>query len=68
MQLNVPWEKVFGFASRKGYGDMALLKASHRNALLSCSDVEIVLAYNAELRGLRTTTLLRGREIQAQPA
>jgi RNA-directed DNA polymerase len=51
MQLNVPWEKVFGFASRKGYGDMAVLKASHRNALLSCSDVEIVLAYNAELRG-----------------
>lgn len=51
MQLNVPWEKVFGFPARKGYGDMAVLKARHRNALLNCSDVEIVLAYNAELRG-----------------
>ena len=51
MQLSVPWEKVFGFAARKGYGDMAVLKAKHRNILLSCSDVEIVLAYNAELRG-----------------
>ena len=30
---------------------MAVLKAKHRNILLSCSDVEIVLAYNAELRG-----------------
>lgn len=43
--------RLISFASRKGYGDMAVLKASHRNALLSCSDVEIVLAYNAELRG-----------------
>jgi Type II intron maturase len=51
MQLNVPWEKVFEFASKKGYGDMAVLKARHRNTLLSCSDAEIVLAYNAELRG-----------------
>ncbi|WP_082759548.1 group II intron reverse transcriptase/maturase [Sphingomonas sp. CCH5-A5] len=51
MQLSVPWEKVFGFAARKGYGDMAVFKAKHRNILLSCSDVEIVLAYNAELRG-----------------
>jgi RNA-directed DNA polymerase len=51
MQLNVPWEKVFAFAARKAYGDLSVLKAKHRNHLLSCSDVEIVLAYNAELRG-----------------
>lgn len=51
MQLNVPWEKVFGFASKKEYGDLAILKARHRTRLLNCSDVEIVLAYNAELRG-----------------
>ncbi|MGO9429010.1 reverse transcriptase domain-containing protein [Rhodoblastus sp.] len=51
MQLHVPWEKVIAFASKKEYGSLAPLKAKHRNRLLSCSDVEIVLAYNAELRG-----------------
>jgi RNA-directed DNA polymerase len=51
MQLQVPWEKVIAFASKKEYGSLAPLKAEHRNRLLSCSDVEIVLAYNAELRG-----------------
>lgn len=51
MQLNVPWDRVTAFAARKGYGDWSQLKARHRNHLLSCSDVEIVLAYNAELRG-----------------
>ncbi len=51
MQLHVPWKKVIAFASKKGYGDLARPKARHRNHLLSCSDVEIVLAYNAELRG-----------------
>src|SRR3546814_4992704 len=28
-----------------------LFRSRHRSLLLSCSDVEIVLAYNAELRG-----------------
>ena len=51
MQLHVPWEKVHAFASAKGYGDLSVLKPRHRSLLLSCSDVEIVLAYNAELRG-----------------
>lgn len=51
MQLHVPWDRVTAFAARKGYGDWSRLKARHRNHLLSCSDVEIVLAYNAELRG-----------------
>lgn len=51
MQLSVPWEKVTAFAARKEYGDWSRLKASHRSHLLNCSDVEIVLAYNAELRG-----------------
>jgi hypothetical protein len=51
MQLHVPWKKVHTFASAKGYGDLALLKPRH-NRMLSCSDVEIVLAYNAELRGV----------------
>ena len=51
MHLHVPWEKVHAFASAKGYGDLSVLKPRHRSLLLSCSDVEIVLAYNAELRG-----------------
>lgn len=52
MQLHVPWEKVHAFASAKGYGELSVLKAAHRGPMLSCSDVEIVLAYNAELRGV----------------
>ena len=51
MQLHVPWNKVHAFASAKGYGDLAQIKPRHRNLMLSCRDVEIVLAYNAELRG-----------------
>lgn len=51
MQLNVPWDRVTAFVARKAYGEWSRLRAKHRNHLLSCSDVEIVLAYNAELRG-----------------
>jgi RNA-directed DNA polymerase len=51
VQLHVPREKVRAFCQRKGYGDWARLRSIHKPGWLSRSDVEIIQAYNAELRG-----------------
>jgi RNA-directed DNA polymerase len=52
MQLHVPAEKVYQYAAQKGYGDMARFRPVGRTHLLQRSDVEILLIYNAEIRGL----------------
>jgi hypothetical protein len=52
MTLRIPEEKLLKFCHEKGYGDYGTLKAKHRYALEERSDVEIIMAYNAELRGL----------------
>lgn len=51
MQLSVPWDKVAQFCATKEYGNWSAFASQHRPRLLHCSDVEIVMAYNAELRG-----------------
>ncbi len=51
VQLSLPWDKVAQFCAAKGYGDWSSLKSCHRSYLLHCSDVEIAMAYNAEIRG-----------------
>lgn len=51
MQLSIPWDKVAQFCATKGYGDWSAFVGRSRPRLLHCSDVEIVMAYNAELRG-----------------
>ena len=51
MQLSVPWDKVAQFCATRKYGDWSAFVGQHRPRLLHCSDVEIVMAYNAELRG-----------------
>jgi RNA-directed DNA polymerase len=51
VQLSLPWDKVAQFCAAKDYGDWSSLKARHRSCLLHCSDVETVMAYNAEIRG-----------------
>ncbi|MDE1917033.1 MAG: hypothetical protein KGH96_13170 [Sphingomonadales bacterium] len=51
IQLSLPWDKVAQFCAAKGYGDWSSLRALHRSHLLHCSDVEIAMAYNAEIRG-----------------
>ena len=50
-QLYVPRDKVTAFAGGHGYGDLATLRARHRSGLIHCDDVEVIWAYNAELRG-----------------
>ncbi len=51
VNLRVPKSKVRQFAARNRYGNLSLHKARHRPELLYMSSVELVLQYNAELRG-----------------
>ncbi|WP_337050131.1 reverse transcriptase domain-containing protein [Serratia fonticola] len=52
IHLLVPSERLVRFNQRNGYGDLGRLKAIHRRYLVDSSQLEIVLAYNAEMRGL----------------
>lgn len=52
IHLCVPLDRLVRFNQRKGYGDLGRLKAIHRRYLVDSSVLEIVLAYNAEMRGL----------------
>jgi RNA-directed DNA polymerase len=52
IRLVVPHDRLVRFNRRKGYGDLSRLKAIHRRYLIDSSVLEIVLAYNAEMRGL----------------
>lgn len=52
IHLRVPHDRLVRFNQRKGYGDLGRLKAMHRRYLVDSSMLEIVLAYNAEMRGL----------------
>lgn len=52
IQLSVPEHKVRAFSERKGYGNLHQLQSMQRGFLTPLSDVEIVMAYNAEIRGL----------------
>jgi group II intron reverse transcriptase/maturase len=52
IHLVVPHDRLVRFNRRKGYGDLSRLKAIHRRYLIDSSMLEIVLAYNAEMRGL----------------
>ena len=51
LQLHVPREKVARFVKEKGWGDYDASRPASRAALVHSSDVEIALAFNAELRG-----------------
>jgi group II intron reverse transcriptase/maturase len=51
LQLHVPRDRVVRFVNSKGWGDYDAFRPRQRPALTLASDVEIVLAYNAELRG-----------------
>ena len=51
LQLRVPRDRVVRFVNGKGWGDYDAFRPRQRPALTFASDVEIALAYNAELRG-----------------
>jgi len=50
IRLGIPKEKLVQFSLKKGYG--TLQKPLHKLEWAHRSDVEIILAYNAEMRGL----------------
>lgn len=52
IRLRVPRDRLVRFNRRHGYGDLGRLRALHRRHLIDSSTLEIVLAYNAEMRGL----------------
>jgi RNA-directed DNA polymerase len=52
MQLRIPRDKLAAFCRAHEYGDYAAATGEHRNKLLYLSEAEIVLVFNAELRGL----------------
>ena len=60
LQLQVPWEKVERFCLTKGYGDWSSFQPKFRPALLNRSDAEIIMTYNAEIRGLAAYYALAG--------
>jgi group II intron reverse transcriptase/maturase len=51
LQLHVPWEKVAKFCVNKEYGNWESMRATPKLPLIRCRDAEIVMAYNAEIRG-----------------
>lgn len=51
ISLQVPEVKVRQFCQKYGYGDWNKTKPYHRPELLRQSDAEIIMTYNAELRG-----------------
>lgn len=52
ISLQVPQVKISQFCQKYGYGDWNRTKPSHRPELLRLSDAEIIMTYNAELRGI----------------
>lgn len=52
VQLFLPDDVVVKFCHQHGYGQYDGMAATHRTNLLNLSEAEIVLTYNAEMRGL----------------
>ncbi|MCI0558895.1 MAG: hypothetical protein MN733_10400, partial [Nitrososphaera sp.] len=52
LHLRVPDHTMRAFCQRKGYGNYDTLQPSHRPGWMQMDDVEILLAYNAEMRGI----------------
>jgi RNA-directed DNA polymerase len=52
LQLRVPQTTMSEFCQRKGYGSYESFRPSSRQGWVHMDDAEILLAYNAEMRGL----------------
>jgi len=52
MQLHIPSEKITQYASKKNYGNIGSFRPTSRPGLLQRSDLEILLTYNSEMRGI----------------
>jgi len=52
IKLEIPTKKIYAYAIKNGYGNLENFKITHRNKLLNNSELEILMTYNAELRGI----------------
>ncbi len=52
IKLEIPSKKVKDFALKNNYGNLDDFKITHRTKLINNSELEIVMTYNAELRGV----------------
>jgi RNA-directed DNA polymerase len=52
VELRVPEERLQKFVASHHYGNWETMKATCRTYLINLSDVEIILQFNAELRGI----------------
>src|SRR5262249_16018462 len=52
LQLHIPKGRLQKFCTSKRYGNYETAKATHKPELTPLSDAEIILAYNAEFRGM----------------
>ncbi|CAG9619501.1 Group II intron-encoded protein LtrA [Sutcliffiella rhizosphaerae] len=52
IKLEIPEKRIKEFALTNGYGNLDNFKNIHRAKLINNSEIEILLTYNAELRGI----------------
>lgn len=52
IKLEIPSKKIKDFALKNNYGNLDDFKITHRTRLINNSELEIVMTYNAELRGI----------------
>ena len=52
IKLEIPSSKIKDFALKNNYGNLDDFKITHRTKLINNSELEILMTYNAELRGI----------------
>lgn len=52
IKLEIPSKTIKDFALKNNYGNLDDFKITHRTKLINNSELEIVMTYNAELRGI----------------
>jgi RNA-directed DNA polymerase len=51
LRLRIPEDKLVRFCREKGYGNYVAFNGQHKAGIARRTDTEIIMAYNAELRG-----------------
>lgn len=52
IKLEIPSKKIKDFALKNNYGNLDDFKITHRTKLINNSELEVLMTYNAELRGI----------------
>src|SRR3954452_8314453 len=68
IKLWVPRERVYAFCRRKRYGNLDTRQGRPRPQFLDSSDLEIITAFNSELRGFANCRVGGGRAFALPPS